>query len=624
VLRLKAKKPKGASRALKVCVLLGLICGLLCYFVFILPFWGIPFNGSRHGHVPLTPPWALECWLWEDDINTATRAKELLEGYARHDLPVRTLLIDSPWSCRYNDFKVDEERYPEPQNFFRNLKDRGYRIVLWMTCMVNRQNKDTPVTDSQQFYDEARSKGYLAGNGYLWRWWKGAGGFIDYSNPEAMRWWHGMQQQVLDWGVDGWKLDGCDTFFSSKIWKVPVPFNRTYSGWMTTRSYMDNYAREEYRNGLSHNPQFGILVRSLDHLWSHPEGFSPLDAATVTWVGDNRHTWGYKDRGIQAAMTDILQSARLGYCVIGSDVAGYHGRSNPDDIGSATSALLDSWPKPGERATAETAQFGTAADNDIAPNIYIRWAEFSTFCGLFLNGGHGERRLWKRSQPELEIIRKFSWLHTELVPYMYSQVVECHQGGPPLMRPLTQGKFHYLFGDELLVAPIYEDKLEREVSLPPGRWRYFFRDGEVLSGPAEIRREFPLDEYPVFVREGAVIPLRVSRSYTGFGDTNSAGFTTWLIYPNGKSQFPLWHPESHPNPEKTAVTVDSGPSLKIAFSGKHEPHILRVLVATRPAQVRRDGVELLEGDSWQFDAARRRLVIKTRDYVQGLYEIFVP
>lgn len=59
--------------------------------------------------------------------------------------------------------------------------------------------------------------------------------------------------------------------------------------------------------------------------------------------------------------------------------------------------------------------------------------------------------MWKRSAPELEIIRKFSWLHTELVPYMYSHVVECHHGGKPLMRPLPDGDFHYLFGRELLV-----------------------------------------------------------------------------------------------------------------------------------------------------------------------------
>ncbi|MCX6914235.1 MAG: hypothetical protein NT167_14475 [Verrucomicrobia bacterium] len=204
-------------------VLLLLLLSALTYLIYLLPFWGIPFSQSRQGPVPLTPPWALECWLWEDDVNTAAYVNELLEGYAKYDLPVRTILIDSPWSYRYNDFKVDEERYPEPEKFFRSLKDRGYRIVLWMTCMVDSSSKDTRVKDSQAFYEEARTNGYLAGDGYQWKWWKGKGGFIDYSNPKAMQWWTGLQKQVMDWGCDGWKLDGCDTFFSSKVGGVAVP-----------------------------------------------------------------------------------------------------------------------------------------------------------------------------------------------------------------------------------------------------------------------------------------------------------------------------------------------------------------------------------------------------------------
>jgi len=52
----------------------------------------------------LTPAWALECWLWEDDQNTAGYVDTLLAGYQKHDIPVRTILIDSPWSLRYNDF----------------------------------------------------------------------------------------------------------------------------------------------------------------------------------------------------------------------------------------------------------------------------------------------------------------------------------------------------------------------------------------------------------------------------------------------------------------------------------------------------------------------------------------
>jgi len=614
------KKRSLLFRIFRALLVLVLLLVAFVYFVYVLPFWGIPFNGSRHGRVPLTPPWALECWLWEDDVNTEAYTKELLEGYAKYDFPVRTILIDSPWSERYNDFKVDEDRYPEPEKFFRGLKAQGYRIVLWMTCMVDSQSKNTKVKKSEEFYEEARSKGYLAARGTQIRWWQGKGGFIDYTNPEAMKWWHGLQKQVLDWGIDGWKLDGCDTFFSGKLLKLPVPFNRAHGGWMTTRQYMDHYSRDEYQYGLTQNPQFIVMVRGMDQPWSHPEGFSPLDAAPVTWMGDNRHTWNYKDRGIEEAMTDILLSAKLGYCVTGSDVAGYHGRSNPDDMGPATAHLISSWkPKDAAQGPAST-ELGTAAGNDeIAPNIYIRWAEFSTFCGFFLNGGHGERRMWKRTQPELEIIRKFSWLHTELVPYMYSQVVVCHNGGPPLIRPVAEGKFHYMFGDDFLVAPIHEDKLQRTVSLPPGQWRYLFNANEVIQGPAQITRDFPLDEFPVFVREGAVVPLKVTRPYTGFGDKESAEFTTWLIYPHGTSEFALWHPESHPNPEKTTVKVDAGKPLKITFSGQHQPHILRVFAPQKPSAITLDGSSLAEGSDWTYDAKEQRLVIKTRSYTQGSY-----
>src|SRR6266542_1706325 len=89
------KKRRLSFRIFRALIVLLFLLLAFIYFVFVLPFWGIPFNHSRHGRVPLTPPWALECWLWEDDSNNATAVQELLDGYARHDLPVRTVLIDS-------------------------------------------------------------------------------------------------------------------------------------------------------------------------------------------------------------------------------------------------------------------------------------------------------------------------------------------------------------------------------------------------------------------------------------------------------------------------------------------------------------------------------------------------
>ena len=111
-----------------------------------------------------------------------------------------------------------------------------------------------------------------------------------------------------------------------------------------------------------------------------------------------------------------------------------------------------------------------------------------------MNGGHGERRLWKRTAEELRVIRKFSWLHTELVPYMYHYVITAHEGGRRLQTPLKTGKHQYMFGNDFLVAPIYKDSKTRPVSLAEGSWRYFFNDLELLQGGTIIEKELILLE----------------------------------------------------------------------------------------------------------------------------------
>jgi alpha-D-xyloside xylohydrolase len=327
-------------------------------------------------------------------------------------------------------------------------------------------------------------------------------------------------------------------------------------------------------------PSRAELARAVVHS-RHPEGFAPVDAAPVTWVGDQRHTWRAEDEGIEEAIRDILRSASLGYGVVGSDIAGFGGP-------------------------------------EIPARLYIRWAQFSAFCGLFLNGGHGERALWMRTERELEIIREFAWLHTELLPYIYSHVVDAHEGGPPLMRPV-EGRYHYLFGDDLLVAPIYEDRLSRRVNLPAGRWRYLFDDREMIEGPRTFTREYPLDEYPVFVRDGAVVPMQVSRSYTGFGDAESAGFLTLLVYPHGSSAFSVRHPDGA---GETVVRVASDDEdVSITLSGVRRPHLLRVLLESRPERVVLDGNALPESGTWSYEAERRLLLVRTKDYQEGEYHI---
>ena len=572
-----------------------LVLALLACFYLIYPMWGYPFNAQRHGNPPLTPVWALEPWLWEDDVNTAAFVDELLDGYAAHDIPVRTILIDSPWSYRYNDFKVDTTRYPNPENWFGALQDQGYRVVLWMTTMVNSFNKDLDLQQTTDWFESVKSQGYLMADGAENKWWKGKGGFIDYTNPDALKWWQQQQDQVLRLGIDGWKLDGTATLCWTNLGSIPFFYKKSSQGWITTRKYMDLYYRHEYEYGLTRNPEFVTLSRSMDRGY-HPEGFAPIDAAPVTWVGDQEHKWltsemleesagNQKDialkgvQGFESAIDNILKAAAKGYSVIGSDIAGFSGKTIP-------------------------------------PRLYIRWTQFSAFCGLFMNGGHGERRLWKRSDQELEIIRKFTWLHQELIPYMYHYVVTGHQGGPLLQTPVS-GKHHFLFGEDILVAPIFEDRQEWTVTLPPGQWHYWFDPTEVLEGPVDFTRDYSLSEFPVFIRAGAIIPMNIERSYTGIGTNEDKGYLTVMIFSrSGEKTFEVFRE----NEGSTVISYEKTlEKLRIGLSGEPSTVIFKIYSKEKPAAVSFSGEYLGEGIDYFFDQQKEQLLIRNQEKIAGNY-----
>lgn len=533
--------------------------------------WDLPDNDKSPQAI--TPPWAFGMWMWEDDENNAAAVWDFVDGCIEHELPLKAVLIDSPWSMAYDDFLWDTSRYPKPKEMIDKLHARGIKLVLWMTCMINpNEYKDDCAGSPTDFYFEAKKKGYLCNDGKLQKWWKGRGAFIDYTNPEAVEWWHGLMDRVLLQGVDGWKVDGAGELF------FPVG-GKGHEGTIKWRDYVDMFYRDCYRHAVRRDPNNVTMVRSVDVGQAAFGGrHAPRDAAPVTWVGDQDKTWD-KD-GLELALESSFAAMEKGFSVIGSDIGGFSGGRN----------------------------------EKIDRTLFLRWMQWSTFMPFFLNGGHGDHRPWKYDEEFLRIFKTCAWIHDELTPYFYSHVREAHKGGPCLLK-VVPGKWQYLLGDAMLVAVLHEPKRQRTVELPAGRWIDYWNNTVVHAGPKTLQLTVPDDRYPVFIRSGSIVPLHVRHAITGHGKPTPDGTITLDVYPDAEkaASFPLWSASG----KVTKLTARmEGPKLTIGIAGgKPRAYVLRILANAAPMAVQVNG-KTPPKNAWRYDESDHRLwvnVPKTSD-----------
>lgn len=128
--------------------------------------------------------------------------------------------------------------------------------------------------------------------------------------------------------------------------------------------------------------------------------------------------------------------------------------------------------------------------------------------------GTTPREPWEYGRDALAVFRKFSALRYRLIPYLYSQSVEGIRLGRPLVRPITidfpddpaaHAEDEYLLGEHLLVVPVVPGA-RVQPKLPRGRW-FDFWTGECAGVVLDRGRAIPLDQVPLFVRDGAVLPM---------------------------------------------------------------------------------------------------------------------
>lgn len=171
---------------------------------------------------------------------------------------------------------------------------------------------------------------------------------------------------------------------------------------------------------------------------------------------------------------------------------------------------------------------------DIPPELYTRWVQFGIFSPILrthtTKNANAERRIWAYPIEHAAAMREAFNLRYQLVPYIYTAARKTYDTGVAMLRPLyyeyPEAKEayefggQYLFGDDMLVSPVSAamspDTLlaARSVWLPPGEW-IEWATGKRLRGPAVVKRSFSLDQIPVWIRAGAIVPMQPLRRRIG-------------------------------------------------------------------------------------------------------------
>jgi len=411
------------------------------------------------------PDWAFHHWVWEDE-STQDSALALVDGYLERDIDVGAIIIDSPWETGYNTFEWDLERFPDPAGMIDELHDKGVRVFLWIVPGIN--------TDVEGLYETAAANDwFMKGDAddtepEVVSWWKGEGSLIDYWNEDAVAWWHGLMQPVLDLGIDGWKCDGLD--FSALL----APYSPAAGREVERLEYSHAYYRDFHDHTREVLGDDRILTaRPIDNYGADLGGdvvaFAPIDITWSGWVGDQDATFD----GLQAALRNFYWSAEYGYVAFGSDIGGYRDEDDPPQ--GRTSELL------------------------------LRWTQLGAFSPVMENGGGGLHHPWAWEDPEVtDVYRDFVELHYALLPYLNAQGAVAFDEGRSLMRFVTKPDYTYLLGEDLFIAPMIEEGTERTVAFPSGDdWIYLFDRSQSWSGGATETLQIPLDEYPAFIRAGS-------------------------------------------------------------------------------------------------------------------------
>lgn len=457
---------------------------------------------------PLLPPrWAFGYLQCKYGYENRKEAETITRTFREKRIPCDCIILDLYWFKWEGDLDFDQEKWPEPKEMIEEFRKDGFKIIVIEQPNIVLKSKN---------YTEAKELGLFArtaeGGPYQFSFWAGGdASLLDFTNPSSRKWWKEKHKHLIELGIAGWwtdinepESDQPDMVYYQG--KSPTEVHNIQALLMHKSIYeaYQEYAPEERLFILSRSGWPGIQ-RYGAGLWSGDVGTTFPVLAKQVPVG--------------------LNTGLAGVPYWNTDVGGFHGHP-----------------------TAE---------------LYTRWIQFGAFCPIFrAHGNHDPREPWMFGEEAEEIVTRYIKLRYQLIPYIYTYAWRAWKTGEPLMRPLI-AEFpadpwvidlgdEYLFGEEILVAPVTEKgAFSRTVYLPAGEWYDFWR-GERCEGKQEIEVDTPLEIMPIFIRAGSIIPLAPEMQYS---DEKPLDPLILNIYPasggvdpaEGEARFELYEDDGQSN-----------------------------------------------------------------------------
>ncbi len=195
----------------------------------------------------------------------------------------------------------------------------------------------------------------------------------------------------------------------------------------------------------------------------------------------------------------------------------------------------------------------------VEPELFTRWVQFGTFSPILrthtTKNPDSERRIWAYPEPYSSILRSSFQLRYALQPYIYTEARRTYDTGVAFFRPLYYdwpeaneaytNKNEYLFGEQMLVDPIVApaDKIsglaKEQVWLPKGEW-IEWPTGKHLTGPATVERSFSIEQTPVYVKAGAIVPMQPPMRFTGEKPVDPLIVNVWPLAPGSTTSYTLY------------------------------------------------------------------------------------